>query len=124
MAWLRTSDTRDWPPPRERHLDLALAGHLCPLCQHLFREVSHPTFPQLLCHLGFHLTHGLHSGARVVKGGLEAVAGFVLLLHLQEISGEQEGLVILVQAGEGDEEEVNQSLLVPLVEVVGGEALT
>ena len=60
----------------------------------------------------------------MVKGGLEAVAGFVLLLHLQEISGEQEGLVILVQAGEGDEEEVNQSLLVPLVEVVGGEALT
>lgn len=60
----------------------------------------------------------------MVKGGLEAVAGFVLLLHLQEISGEQEGLVILVQAGEGDEEEVNQSLLVPLVEVVAGEALT
>ena len=60
----------------------------------------------------------------MVKGGLEAVAGFVLLLHLQEISGEQEGLVILVQAGEGDEEEVNQSLLVPLVEVEAGEALT
>ena len=60
----------------------------------------------------------------MVKGGLEAVAGFALLLHLQEISGEQEGLVILVQAGEGDEEEVNQNLLVPLVEVVAGEALT
>ena len=60
----------------------------------------------------------------MVKGGLEAVAGFVLLLHLQEISGEQEGLVILVQAGEGDEEEVNQNLLVLLVEVVAGEALT
>ena len=60
----------------------------------------------------------------MVKGGLEAVAGFVLLLHLLEISGEQEGLVILVQAGEGDEEEVNQSLLVPLVEVGAGEALT
>ena len=52
------------------------------------------------------------------------MAGFVLLLHLQEISGEQEGPVILVQAGEGDEEEVNQNLLVPLVEVVAGEALT
>ena len=60
----------------------------------------------------------------MVKGGLEAVAGFVLLLHLQEISGEQEGPVILVQAGEGDEEEVKQNLLVPLVEVVAGEALT
>ena len=124
MAWLRTSDTRDWPPPRERHLDLALAGHLCPLCQHLFREVSHPTFPQLLCHLGFHLTHGLHSGARGLKGGLEVVVGFALLLLLQESSGGQEELVLHPEAGEGGEEEGNQSLPVPLEEVVAGEVLT
>ena len=123
MAWLRTSDTRDWPPPRERHLDLALAGHLCPLCQHLFREVSHPTYPQLLCHLGFRLTHGLHSGARGLKEGLEVVVGFALLLLLQESSGEQEELVLRPLAGEGGEEEDNQ-IPVPLEEVVAGEALT
>ena len=148
VAWLRTSDTRGWPPPkcpRERHLDLALAGHLCPLCQHLFREVSHPTSPQLLCRLGFHLTHGLHSGAKGVKGGLEVVVGFALLLLLQESSGAKGlkgglevvvgfALLLLLQESSGEQEEVvlhpqageggNQSLPVPLEEVVAGEALT
>ena len=127
VAWLRTSDTLDWPPhkcPRERHLDLARAGHLCPLCQHLFREVSHPTSPQLLCHLGFHLTQGLHSGVRVLKGGLEVVVGFALLLLLQESSGEQEDLVLHPQAGEGGEGVGNRSPTVLPVEVVAGEDLT
>ena len=128
VVWLRTSDTPGWPLlkcPRERHLDLAQAGPLCPLCQRRSREVFRPISPQLLCHLGFHLTHGPHSGARGLKGGLEVVVGFVLHLHLQESSGEQEELVLHPQAGEeGGEEGDNRSLPVPLAEVVAGEALT
>ena len=88
---MRTSGTPGWLPPkcpRGRHRDLALAGPPCPLCQHLFREVFRPISPQLLYHLGFHLTQGPHSGARGLKGGLEVVVGFVLLLHLRESSGE------------------------------------
>jgi len=127
---LRTSDTAGWlhlpKCPRERHQDLALAGPPCPLCQHLFREVFRLISPQLLCHLGFHLTPGLLSGVRglSLKGGLEVVVGFVLLLHLQESSGELEELALHPQDGEGGEEEGNQSLPVPLAEVVAGEAST
>jgi len=126
---LRTLDTPGLPPPRcpqERLPDLALAGPPCPLCQHLYQEVFRHISPQPLCRLGFHLTHDLHNGARglKVKGGLEAVVGFVLLLHLQESSGDQEELVLHPQAGEGGEGEGNQSLPVPLAEVVAGEALT
>ena len=128
---MRTSDTPGWPPPKcphERLPDLALAGLPCPLCLHLYQEVFRPISPQPLSRLGFHLTHDLHNGARglKVRGGLEAVVGSDLLLHLQESSGEdqEEEVVLHPQAGEGGEEEGNRSLPVPLVEVVAGEALT